>query len=263
MQPAEKLSFVSGHRFSDAAKRFEFSRPLGAGHRKSTSSASVRELPDLSHCTRLRRQKKSKPEFFRGFAQFSSNVHRRFENSTVFPKRMPPALFPSAPSALIITTRPVRAPNDIAFDFFRQLQRDPQAAGGHRPHRRRLRQAEEGGGAELLRAVSVSCREDAFVFGACHAPVFSLLWLRRVGRRLHLHPEGREHHLSGSHSPARAEARHTDAQAHLLESGGGARRSGSHGTARRACAGYRVFPGMSAASRRSECPRVSQRPRTR
>jgi hypothetical protein len=28
MQPAEKLSFVSGHRFSDAAKRFEISRPF-------------------------------------------------------------------------------------------------------------------------------------------------------------------------------------------------------------------------------------------
>ena len=37
----------------------------------------------------------------------------------------------------------------------------------------RLRQAEEGGGAELFGALSVSCGEDAFVFGACHAAVLS------------------------------------------------------------------------------------------
>src|SRR5258706_465704 len=37
-----------------------------------------------------------------------------------------------------------------------QLQRDPQATGGHRPHRGGLREAAEGGGAEFFGAVSVS-----------------------------------------------------------------------------------------------------------
>jgi hypothetical protein len=36
------------------------------------------------------------------YAQFSSNVNRWFENSTPFPQQSRPALFPSAPSTLII-----------------------------------------------------------------------------------------------------------------------------------------------------------------
>src|ERR1035441_4520008 len=167
-----------------------------------------------------------------------------------------PSPSPQRPSALIITTGPVCAAND--FDLFRQLQRDAQAAGGYRPHRRRLRQAEEGWGAELFGALSVSCREDGFVFGSCHAAVLSLLWLRRVGRRLRLHPEGRKYYFPGSCPVAGSEARRTHAQGHLFQSGGGSQRPPPHGPARRACARDRVFSGLSAASRRGECPRVPE-----
>src|ERR1700692_2329224 len=48
------------------------------------------------------------------------------------------------------------------------------------------------------------------------------------------------------------------AEGQLFQSGGGSRRSGSHGAARRACARCRVFSGMSAAARGRECPRVPQ-----
>ncbi|MGA9413722.1 MAG: hypothetical protein WBV60_03470, partial [Terriglobales bacterium] len=37
---AEKLSFVSGYRFSDTASRLKSDAPLGAGRRKSGSSAN-------------------------------------------------------------------------------------------------------------------------------------------------------------------------------------------------------------------------------
>ena len=164
------------------------------------------------------------------------------------------------PIRLIITKRRVCAADD--FDLQRQLQRDAQAAGGYRPHCRRLRQAEEGRSAEFLRPLSVSCREDAFVLRARHAPVLSLLRLRSIGRCLHLHPEGRKHHLPGSYATDRAEAGRADAKAELLQSGRGARRSGAHGVARCARARYPIFSGMPAASRRRECPRISQRART-
>src|SRR6266700_5046795 len=65
----------------------------------------------------------------------------------------------------------------------------PQTAGGHPPHHWRLRQAEEGWGAELCRALSVSWGEDAFIHGACDAAVLLLLWLPGVGRRLQVHTE--------------------------------------------------------------------------
>src|SRR5258708_31538273 len=160
------------------------------------------------------------------------------------------AIFPSAPSTLIITSGLVCAVNefDFDFDFFRQLQRDAQAAGGYRPHCGRLRQAEEGWGAELLGALSVSCGEDAFVFGACHAAVLSLLWVRRVGGCLCFYSEGGEHYFPRGRPAAGSEAGRADAEGQLFQSGGGSRRSDSHGAARRACARGGVFSGMSAAA---------------
>src|SRR5580658_1890823 len=160
---------------------------------------------------------------------------------------------------LIIATGSLCALNDL----FRQLQRVPQAAGGYRPHRRRLRQAEEGRRAKLFRTMSLPPREDAVVLGACHASVFSLLRLRRVWRRLHLHPEGREHNLPRSRPPDRAEARRAHAEADFLQSGGSARRPHSHGAPRCACARHPVFSGVSAPPRGRECPRIPQRPRPR
>src|ERR1700680_2043443 len=59
-----------------------------------------------------------------------------------------------------------------------------EAAGGYRPHCRRLHQAEEGWGAELFGAVSLSWGEDGVVFGARHTAVLSLLWLWRLGGRV-------------------------------------------------------------------------------
>src|SRR5882757_875903 len=67
--------------------------------------------------------------------------------------------------------------NSVAPHGFGQLQRDAQTAGGHRPYRGRLRQAAESRGAELFGAVSVSQRENTFIFGACDAAVLSLLWM--------------------------------------------------------------------------------------
>ena len=51
-----------------------------------------------------------------------------------------------------------------------------------------------------------------------HAPVLSLLRLRRLRRRLQLRPENRKHHLPRSRPPGGAEARHPVAQGDLLDS---------------------------------------------
>src|SRR5258708_9489035 len=171
-------------------------------------------------------------------------IHSVWSPYTPFPQQ--PALLysPQHLPTLIITVGSVCAPND--FSLFRQLQRDAQAAGGYRPHCGRLRQAEEGWGAELLGALSVSCGEDAFVFGACYAAVLSLLRLRRVGGCLCFYSEGGEHYFPRGCPVAGAEAGRADAEGQLFQSGGGSRRSGSHGAARRACAGCGVFSGMSA-----------------
>ena len=62
----------------------------------------------------------------------------------------------------------------------RRFRVHAQAAGGHRPHRRRLHQAEKSRSAELLRTLSLSRREDAILLRSRHAPVLSLLRMRRL-----------------------------------------------------------------------------------
>src|ERR1035438_8099712 len=93
-----------------------------------------------------------------------------------------------------------------------------QTAGRHRPHHRRLHQAEEGGGAELFGAVSVSRGEDGVVFGACHAPVLSLLRLRPFGGRVQLRAKNRKHYLPRGGADGGAEAGDSAAQGKLFDS---------------------------------------------
>src|ERR1700688_1235570 len=124
-----------------------------------------------------------------------------------------------------------------------------QAAGGHRPHHWRLHQAEEGRGAEIFGAVSVSWGEDGVVFSARHAAVLSLLWLRRLGGRFQLRAENRKHHLPRSRSHGGAKAGDSSAQGQLFDSGRSQGSAAARAVARRARAGGSVFSGMLAASR--------------
>ena len=140
-----------------------------------------------------------------------------------------------------------------------RLQRNGQAAGRHRPHHRRLHQAEKGWGAELFWALSVSRREDAVVFSACHAPVLSLLRLRRVRRRLQLRAEDRKHQLPRSPPAGGPEAGHPSAQGDVFEPGGSEGSQAARPVARHSGTRRRVFPGMPKAPRRSARPRVSAR----
>src|SRR6202140_324705 len=123
-----------------------------------------------------------------------------------------------------------------------------QAAGGQRPHHWRLHQAEEGRGAELFGAVSVSWGEDGVVLSARHAAVLSLLRLRRLGGRFQLRAENRKHHLPRSRSHGGAEARDSSAQGQLFDSGRSQRSAIARAVARRARAGGGVFSGVLAAS---------------
>src|ERR1035437_4099821 len=107
-----------------------------------------------------------------------------------------------------------------------------QTAGGHRPHHRRLHQAEEGGGAELFGAVSVSRGEDGVVFGACHAPVLSLLRLRPFGGRVQLRAKNRKHYLPRGRADGGAEAGNSAAQGELFDSGRSQRSAAARAVAR-------------------------------
>ncbi len=75
------------------------------------------------------------------------------------------------------------------------------------------------------------------------------------GRRLHLRPEDRKHHLPRGCARCRPEAGHRFAQGHLQQPCRSARGQAAHRPARNARARLRVFSGMPAASRRRPCAR--------
>src|SRR5580692_11849850 len=132
---------------------------------------------------------------FRG-EPFSSAFHELGAVFTVSPQQSPSGIFLSAALWLTILKGDVLSSARHSIHAHGRLQRDGEAAGGHCPHHRRLHQAEKSWGAELFRPLSVSWGEDAVVFSACHAPVLSLLRLRRFRGRVQLRPENRKHHLS-------------------------------------------------------------------
>src|SRR5208282_1126139 len=106
--------------------------------------------------------------------RFSYGVNGIAVYSTASPQQSKSGIFPSAALWLTIPRGEVSRPQSHHSIYARRrFQRDGEAAGGYRPHHRRLHQAEEGGRAELFRALSVSWGEDGVVLGACHAAVLS------------------------------------------------------------------------------------------
>ena len=146
------------------------------------------------------------------------------------------------------------------WDAIQRLQREPQAAGGHRPHHRRIRQAEQGRGAELLRAVPFPRRKDAVVFRPRHPPVLSLLRLRRLRRRLHFVQKIENIYLPRGRPAGGAEARRAACPRSVRQS-----RRGPRGQAARACCSICTRPPASffrSSLRRPEGrhrPRISRR----
>src|SRR5439155_9818117 len=149
-----------------------------------------------------------------------AQVKERSRKRDLFPKTYntflcPPHLFPDSHSFSTAALHlPIPLSASLPHNSYGPLHHGQpwrfrvhaQAAGGHRSRGRRLRQAEEGWGAEFFGAVSVSWRHDAVVLGACHAAVLSLLLLRRVGRCVQLRAENREHYFPGGGEGGRVKA---------------------------------------------------------
>ena len=134
-----------------------------------------------------------------------------------------------------------------------------QAAGRHRPHHRRLRQAEEGRRAKLFRPLPLPRREDSVVFRPRHAPVLSLLRMRRLRRRLQLHPEDRKHHLPRIRPHGRPEVGYSAAQGELLHSRRSQRSPPARTNPRRPRARSSLLSRVPAPPRRRPRPRIPRR----
>src|ERR1700687_96645 len=176
---------------------------------------------------------------------FSSWFNGISRNSTAFPKRKAGCYLLKSDSFPDNSYGELCSHNGEPWRF----RVHAQAAGRHRPHHWRLHQAQEGGGAELFGAVSVSWGEDSVVFSARHAAVLSLLRVWRLGGRFQLRPKNRKHYLPRGRSHGGAEARDSSAQGQLFDSGRSQGSAAARAVARRAAAGGSVFSGMPAASR--------------
>src|SRR5262249_50782858 len=190
---------------------------------------------------------------------FSETIHCKLLNSTASPQLFSTVIFTLAILCLTILAQALCTRSTDAQP--RRFQTDAQAAGGHRPHCGRLRQAKKSWGSELFRALSVSQREDTIILGTRHTAILPLLWLRRIRRRVQLCPEDREHYISRGRKSGCPETGHSAAQAPLQQSCGSQGSPITHPAARNPRACLCVFSGISQATGRSACTPISSRAR--